>query len=89
MIPRTRSIQSLLNRTSRSHFSRKILLKHHHKTKLAAKIEKDDRKKGKKSGGSGFDQAGAPFHEGILPSQYNLQESELERVGRVKRRKEW
>ena len=65
-----------------------ILLKHHHKTKLAAKIEKEDRKgKGKKSGG-GF-QADAPFHEGILPSQYNMQESELERVGRVKRRKEW
>ena len=64
-------------------------MKNHHKTKLAAKIEKDDRKeKGKKKVGGGF-QAGAPFHEGILPSQYNMQESELERVGRVKRRKEW
>lgn len=66
-------------------------MKQHHKTKLAAKIEKADRKqKGKKkSGGGGFGQAGAPFHEGILPSQYNMQESELERVGRIKRRKEW
>ena len=65
-------------------------MKHHHKTKLASKIEKDNRKnKGRKRGGNGFNQAGAPFHEGILPSQYNLQESELERVGRVKRRKEW
>jgi hypothetical protein len=63
-------------------------LKHHHKTKLAAKIEKEDRK-GKKKGGGDISESGAPFHEGILPSQYNMQESELERVGRVKRRKEW
>jgi hypothetical protein len=65
---------------------------HHRKTKLAAKIEKENRKeKGKKRrvAGAGFEQAGTPFHEGILPSQYNLQESELERVGRIKRRKEW
>jgi hypothetical protein len=61
------------------------------KPKLAAKIDKENRKqkaKGRKNS-SGFDQAGAPFHEGILPSQYNAQESELERVGRNKRRKEW
>ena len=64
-------------------------LNHHRKTKLAEKIEKDERKKGKKRSGGGFDQAGAPFHEGILPSQFNLQQSELERVGRTKRRKEW
>ena len=79
----------MLNIATALCFGSKTLLKHRRKSKLAAKIEKEDRKKGKKSGGSGFDQAGAPFHEGILPSQYNMQESELERVGRVKRRKEW
>lgn len=63
----------------------------HHKTKLAGKIEKENRKqktKGRKNR-MGFSQAATPFHEGILPSQYNAQESELERVGRTKRRKEW
>ncbi|MGH2510560.1 MAG: hypothetical protein ACRDHZ_24560 [Ktedonobacteraceae bacterium] len=63
----------------------------HHKTKLASKIDASNRRqKGKKKkGNAGFDQASAPFHEGILPSQYNMQQTELERVGRIGRRKEW
>jgi len=63
----------------------------HHKTKLAAKIDKKNEKnraEGKKNTG-GFGKAATPFHEGILPSQYNTQESALEKVGRKKRRKEW
>lgn len=69
-------------------------MKGHKKSKLAAKIEKSNRKqKGKEkkkgSGGAGFDQASTPFHEGILPSQYNMAQSELERVGRKNRRTEW
>jgi hypothetical protein len=69
------------------------------KTKLASRIDTDnvkERKKAKKEGrrsriGSGkeFNQAGAPFHAGELPSQFNAEQSELERVGRTKRRKEW
>jgi hypothetical protein len=71
----------------------------HTKTKLAAKIEKKnvkERKKAKKEGrrsriGSGkeFNQAGAPFHAGELPSQFNAEQSELQRVGRTERRQEW
>jgi hypothetical protein len=52
---------------------------------MAAKI----RGKRKRSGASGIGNVGAPFHEGILPSQFNAQQSELEKVGRKKRRKEW
>jgi hypothetical protein len=64
--------------------------RHRTKPKLAARIDKENRKeksKGKSYGG--FARASTPFHEGILPSQYNMQESELERVGRKSRRKEW
>lgn len=65
---------------------------HHKKTKLATKIDKKNEKnraEGKKNNTSSFGQAPTPFHEGILPSQYNAQESALEKVGRKKRRKEW
>jgi hypothetical protein len=72
--------------------NRDTTLNGHPRKKLASKIDKENRKnkkKGRKLGGSGFDQASTPFHEGILPSQYNAQESALERVGRSKRRTEW
>ena len=64
---------------------------HTKKKKLASKIDEKNcknKKKGRKST-AGFDQTSTPFHEDILPLQYNAQENELERVGRSKRRTEW
>jgi hypothetical protein len=63
------------------------------KTRLAQKIHekilKEKEKGSKKRIRGRFDQASAPFHEGVLPSQYNLEQSELQRVGRKARRTQW
>ncbi|MDA4129755.1 MAG: hypothetical protein OK457_03185 [Thaumarchaeota archaeon] len=52
---------------------------------MASKI----RGKRKREPASGINEVGAPFHKGVLPSQFNMEQSELEKVGRSKRRKEW
>jgi hypothetical protein len=62
--------------------------------KLARKIDsrarKEKRKHPHEKSRSSFDQAPAPFHPvGEMPSQYTETQSELEKVSRVKRRKEW
>jgi len=62
-----------------------LLHKQHKPSKIAKKI----RGKPKRQASSGIEQVEAPFHMGILPSQYNSAQSELEKVGRGKRRKEW
>ncbi len=60
--------------------------KHHRPSKLASKIRG---KKKTESASSAMNELDAPFHKGVLPSQYNMEQSELEKVGRQKRRKEW
>lgn len=60
-----------------------VVLTHKHKrSKLALKLDKENRKH---KTSKDFDQASAPFHSGELPSQFNAEQSELERVGRKQR----
>lgn len=66
---------------------------HRKATKLARKLDHEEvkrRKKGEKKRSGSFEQASTPFHAvGEMPSQYTAVQSELEKVSRVKRRKEW
>ena len=70
--------------------------KHHRKSKITLMVEEGDRTKREETKrnvrritSEDLKELPAPFHMGILPSQYNLEQSELEKVGGKKRRKEW
>ena len=57
----------------------------HKRSKIAKKIVKEPAR----DRGSDVSQAEIPFHMGVLPTQFNLAQSELERASGKKRRKEW